>query len=229
MAGPAVLLQSLEHQVEALRTLQAVWGGRKDGAAPHPPCSPAQPFHAQSDGTGQHGPAWLSPGRKTEVAGLGWAWELEKERKAPGRSPEEEEESGDPTALSLGEPRPQQRLQLRLERPETLREKALCSKLSRVVDATMRLVTVEQTFLLPLVQLHSFPLHPKDSIEFRNICSHMALQREGQQFEKDLREAHQCLKMIIEKHICSLAVFPSESYIPARSALRQILQNLLAV
>uniref|UniRef100_A0A8C2U9B6 Deleted in lymphocytic leukemia 7 n=1 Tax=Coturnix japonica TaxID=93934 RepID=A0A8C2U9B6_COTJA len=193
MAGVAVLLQSLEHQAEALRTLQAVWGGREDDAAPHPPCSPSQPFQAQSDGTGQHGSAWLSPGRKTEV------------------------------------PRPQQRLQLRLERPETLREKALCSKLSRVVDATTRLVTVEQTFLLPLVQQHSFPLHPKDSIEFRNICSHMALQREGQQFEKDLHEAHQCLKMIIEKHICSLAVFPSESHIPARSALRQILQNLLAV
>ncbi|XP_015707479.1 leukemia-associated protein 7 [Coturnix japonica] len=229
MAGVAVLLQSLEHQAEALRTLQAVWGGREDDAAPHPPCSPSQPFQAQSDGTGQHGSAWLSPGRKTEVARLGWARELEKERKAPGRSLEEEEESGDPTPLSLGEPRPQQRLQLRLERPETLREKALCSKLSRVVDATTRLVTVEQTFLLPLVQQHSFPLHPKDSIEFRNICSHMALQREGQQFEKDLHEAHQCLKMIIEKHICSLAVFPSESHIPARSALRQILQNLLAV
>ncbi|CAN8196012.1 unnamed protein product, partial [Coccothraustes coccothraustes] len=67
------------------------------------------------------------------------------------------------------------------------------------------------------------------SIELRNICSHTALQREGQQFEKDLLETHQCLKTIIEKLICSLAVFPSDSYIPVRSALRQILQNPLAM
>ncbi|XP_031471618.1 leukemia-associated protein 7 [Phasianus colchicus] len=228
MAGPAALLESLGHQAEALRTLRAVWGGKEDGAATHPPCIPPQLSQAQSDGAGQHGPAWPSPGGRTEVAGLGWVLELEKERKGPGKSPEEEE-GGSPTAVSLGEPRPQQQLQLRLKRPETLREKALCSKLSRVVDATIRLVTAEQTFLLPLVQQHPFPLHPKDSIEFRNICSHMALQREGQQFEKDLHEAHQCLKMIIEKHIYSLAAFPSESYIPVRSALRQILQNLLAM
>lgn len=77
--------------------------------------------------------------------------------------------------------------------------------------------------------LTSFWFCFQDSIEFRNICSHMALQREGQQFEKDLHEAHQCLKTIIEKLIWSLAVFPSEPYIPVRSALRQILQNLLAV
>ena len=164
MAGLAALLESLRHQAEALCTLQAVWGGMEDGAAPHPPCSPPQPSWTQSDGTGQHGPARPSPGEKTEVAGLGWALELEKEeRKASGKSPEEEEESGDLTPFSLGEPRPQQQSQLRLERPETLREKALCSKLSRVVDATTQLVTIEQTFLLPLVQQHPFPLHPKVS------------------------------------------------------------------
>uniref|UniRef100_G1MZS8 Deleted in lymphocytic leukemia 7 n=1 Tax=Meleagris gallopavo TaxID=9103 RepID=G1MZS8_MELGA len=215
MAGPAALLESLGHQAEALRTLWALWGGREDGAATHPPCIPPKLSQVQSDGTGQHGPAWPCPGGKTKVARLGWVSELEKEeRQAPGKSPEEEEEGGGLTPINLGEPRTQQQLQLRLKRPETLREKALCT---------------EQTFLLPLVKQHPFPLHPKDSIEFRNICSHMALQREGQQFEKDLHEAHQCLKMIIEKHICSLAVFPSESYIPVRSALRQILQNLLAM
>ncbi|XP_021240560.1 leukemia-associated protein 7 [Numida meleagris] len=229
MAGLATLLESLGHQAEALHALQAVWGGREDGVAPHPPCSPPQPYQTQSDSTGQHGLVWPSPGGKMEVAGLGWACKLEEERKAPGKSSEDEEKSGDQTPLNLGEPRPQRLSQLRLERPETLREKALRRKLSRVVSATSQLVTVEQTFLLPLVQQHPFPLHPKDSIEFRNICSHMALQREGQQFEKDLHEAHQCLKVIIEKHICSLAIFPSESYIPVRSALRQILQNLLAM
>ncbi|NXC45689.1 LEU7 protein, partial [Penelope pileata] len=229
MAGPAALLESLGHQAEALRTLQAVWGGREAATAPRPPPSPLQPSQAQTNSTRKPGPAWHSPGGETEVAGLGWAWELQEERKAPGKSAEEEEESGDLTPLSPGEPRPQRLSQPRLQRPETLREKALRSKLSRVVGATSQLVTVEQTFLLPLIQQHPFPLHPKDSIEFRNICSHMALQREGQKFEKDLHEAQQCLKMTIEKLLCSLSVFPSASYIPVRYALRQILQHLLAM
>uniref|UniRef100_A0A8C4K672 Deleted in lymphocytic leukemia 7 n=1 Tax=Dromaius novaehollandiae TaxID=8790 RepID=A0A8C4K672_DRONO len=114
-------------------------------------------------------------------------------------------------------------------KPGTLREAALRSKLVRVVGAAAQLVEAEQTLLLPLLQERSFPVHLKDSIEFRNICSRMALQKEGQQFDRDLHEAHQCLKTIIEKLIYSLAVFPSESYIPVRSALRQILQNLLAI
>uniref|UniRef100_A0A8B9ERF4 Deleted in lymphocytic leukemia 7 n=1 Tax=Anser cygnoides TaxID=8845 RepID=A0A8B9ERF4_ANSCY len=207
MVGPAVLLESLEHQAGALRTLQLVWGGREAATASRLPLSPSQPSMAQTSSTG---PARYSPGGEMDVARLG-------------------KESGDLTPLSPSESRPHMLSQPRLVRNETLREVALRSKLSRVVDATSRLIEVEQTLLLPLIQKHPFPLHPKDSIEFRNICSHMALQREGQQFEKDLHEAHQCLKTIIEKLIWSLAVFPSEPYIPVRSALRQILQNLLAM
>nr|XP_047924291.1 leukemia-associated protein 7 [Anser cygnoides] len=212
MVGPAVLLESLEHQAGALRTLQLVWGGREAATASRLPLSPSQPSMAQTSSTG---PARYSPGGEMD--------------RALGKTPEEEEESGDLTPLSPSESRPHMLSQPRLVRNETLREVALRSKLSRVVDATSRLIEVEQTLLLPLIQKHPFPLHPKDSIEFRNICSHMALQREGQQFEKDLHEAHQCLKTIIEKLIWSLAVFPSEPYIPVRSALRQILQNLLAM
>uniref|UniRef100_A0A8B9QPS2 Deleted in lymphocytic leukemia 7 n=1 Tax=Anas platyrhynchos TaxID=8839 RepID=A0A8B9QPS2_ANAPL len=197
MAGPAALLESLEHQAGALHTLRLVCRGREAATASHLPLSPPQPSLPQTS--------------------------------TLGKTPEEDEESGDLTPLSPGEPRPHRLSQPGLVRNETLREMALRSKLSRVVDATSRLIEVEQTLLLPLIQQHPFPLHPKDSIEFRNICSHMALQREGQQFEKDLHEAHQCLKTIIEKLIWSLAVFPSEPYIPVRSALRQILQNLLAM
>uniref|UniRef100_A0A8B9BLM9 Deleted in lymphocytic leukemia 7 n=1 Tax=Anser brachyrhynchus TaxID=132585 RepID=A0A8B9BLM9_9AVES len=209
MVGPAVLLESLEHQAGALRTLQLVWGGREAATASRLPLSPSQPSMAQTSSTGRPGPARYSPGGEMDVARLG--------------------QSGDLTPLSPSESRPHMLSQPRLVRNETLREVALRSKLSRVVDATSWLIEVEQTLLLPLIQKHPFPLHPKDSIEFRNICSHMALQREGQQFEKDLHEAHQCLKTIIEKLIWSLAVFPSEPYIPVRSALRQILQNLLAM
>ncbi|KFP19159.1 leukemia-associated protein 7 [Egretta garzetta] len=216
MAGLASLLVSVGHQAGALRTLRAA-------AAPHPPRSPLQPSHTQAFSVSRSGPAWHSLGEETEVSEPGGAQDLEEERKAPGKSPKEGEESGELSPLSPGGPRPG------LARRETLREMALRSKMSRLVEATSRLVQVEQTLLLPLLQQHPLPLHPKDSIEFRNICSRMALQREGQQFERDLHEAHQCLKTIIEKLICSLAVFPSDSYIPVRSALRQILQNLLAM
>ncbi|NWJ02452.1 LEU7 protein, partial [Crypturellus undulatus] len=111
----------------------------------------------------------------------------------------------------------------------TLREVAACSRLARVVAVATRLVEAEQTLLLPLLTERPFPVHLKDSVEFRNICIHMASQKEGVQFDRDLYEAHQCLKTIIEKLICSLAAFPSESYIPARASLRQILQNLLTI
>ncbi|NXT40286.1 LEU7 protein, partial [Pelecanoides urinatrix] len=222
MAGPAALLVSIRHQAAALCTLQAA-------AGPHPPRSPPQPSHIQPFSAGRSGPAGQSPGEETEVSGPGGAQELEEERKAPGKSPKEGEESGDLSSLSPGEPSPERLARPGLARQETLREMALRSKMSRLIEATSRFVQVEQTLLLPLLQQHPLPLHPKDSIEFRNICSHMALQREGQQFERDLHEAHQCLKTIIEKLICSLAVFPSDSYIPVRSALRQILQNLLAM
>ncbi|NWU66814.1 LEU7 protein, partial [Pterocles burchelli] len=207
MAGPATLLVSIAHQARALRTLQAA-------AAPHPLCTPPQPSHTQTFSTSRSGPARHSPGG---------AQELEEERKAPWKSPKEGEEGGDLSPPSPGEPRAE-----RLARRETLRERALHSKMSRLAEATSQLVQVEQTLLLPLLQQHPLPLHPKDSIEFTNICSHMILQREGQQFERDLHEAHQCLKTIVEKLISSLAAFPSDSYIPVQSALRQILQNLLA-
>ncbi|NXL09025.1 LEU7 protein, partial [Mesembrinibis cayennensis] len=222
MASPATLLVSVRHQAGALRTLQAA-------AGPHPPRSPPQPSHTQTFSASRSGTAWHSLGEEVDVSKPGGAQKLEEDRKAPGKSPKEGEESGDLSPLSPGKPRPERLAQPGLARRETLREMALRSKMSRLVEATSQLVQVEQTLLLPLLQQHPLPLHPKDSIEFRNICSHMALQREGQQFERDLHEAHQCLKTIIEKLIRSLAVFPSDSYIPVRSALREILQNLLAM
>ncbi|XP_074838795.1 leukemia-associated protein 7 [Carettochelys insculpta] len=111
-------------------------------------------------------------------------------------------------------------------RPQTLTQIAVHSMLSRIVASTSQLVSVEQTLLLPLFQEHPFPIHLKDSVEFRNICSHMALQLEGQQFDRDLHAAHRCLRSIVEKLIHSLAVSPSDVYATAKASLRQILQNL---
>ncbi|NXE59083.1 LEU7 protein, partial [Calcarius ornatus] len=149
------------------------------------------------------------------------------EKKALGKSPKEGEESGD-LPLSPGEPQPGRLAQPRLERCETLQGMALHRKMSLLTEATSHLLHV-QHLLFPLPQRNPLPPHPSDSTELRNICSNTALQREGQQFEKDLLEAHQCLKTITEKLICSLAVFPSDSYILVRCALRQILQNPLAM
>ncbi|NXN47072.1 LEU7 protein, partial [Rhinoptilus africanus] len=222
MAGPATLLVSIGHQAGALHILWAT-------AAPHPPSSPPQPSHTETFSASRSVPAWHSPGEEREVSEPGRARELQEERKAPGKIPKEGEESGKLSSLSPDEPRPEKVARPGLERHETLREMALRNKMSRLIEATSWLVQVEQTLLLPLLQQHPLSLHPKDSIEFRNICSHMALQREEKQFERDLYEAHQCLKTIIEKLICSLPVFPSDTYIRVRYALRQILQNLLAM
>ncbi|KFV93488.1 Leukemia-associated protein 7 [Eurypyga helias] len=224
MASPAALLVSIRHQAGALYTLRVA-------AAPRPPHSPLPPSHTQTFSASRPGPARHSLGEETEVSEPGGAQELEEERQAPWKSPVEGDKSGDLTVPSPGEPRPEKLAWPGSTRHETLREMALLSKLSRLAEATSQLVQVERALLLPLLQQHPLPLHPKLSnlIEFRNICSHMALQREGQQFERDLHEAHQCLKTIIEKLICSLAVFPLDSCIPVRAALRQILKNLLAV
>ncbi|NXI80942.1 LEU7 protein, partial [Rhipidura dahli] len=212
MAGSGALLLSVRYQAGALLILWAA-------AAPQLPHS----RHTQTSSTSRSGPARHRPGEEGEISKHGGAQRLEGERRALGKSPKDGEECGD-LSLSPSEPRPGRLAQPRLERCEALQETALCSKKSLLVAETSHLLHVEH-LLLPLLQQHPLPLHPT---LIRNICSHMALQREGQQFEKDLHEAHQCLKTIIEKLICSLAVFPSDSYIPVRSALRQILQNPLA-
>ncbi|NXY46967.1 LEU7 protein, partial [Ceuthmochares aereus] len=218
MANSAGFFASIGHQAGGLRTLQAV-------AACHSPRSPPKPSHTQTFSASRFNPGWCTPGEEMEVSRAGGTQEVEEERKAPGKSPKVGNVSGDLTPL----PRPERLAWPGLTRHETLRERALRSKLFRLLEATSWLVQIEQTVLLPLLQQHPLSFRPKDSIEFRNICTRMALQREEQQFERDLHEAHQCLKTIIEKLICSLAVVPSDSYIPIRSALRQILQNLLAM
>ncbi|XP_010581737.1 PREDICTED: leukemia-associated protein 7 [Haliaeetus leucocephalus] len=144
MAGPAALLVSIGHQAGALRALRAV-------AAPHPPRSPPQPSHTETSGTGRSGPVRCSPGEEMEMREPGGAQKPEEERRAAGKSRKEGEESGDSSP-----PSPE-----RLVRRGTLRETALCSKMSRLVEATSRLVQVEETLLLPLLQQHPLPLLPK--------------------------------------------------------------------
>ncbi|XP_044521986.1 leukemia-associated protein 7 [Gracilinanus agilis] len=144
----------------------------------------------------------------------------------PRAEREEKEGGGGPAAGRAGDeggavPEPRDSGQCELARL------AVRTVLARVVESTSQLVRVEQTILSPLHQELNFPIHLKDSVEFRNICSHMALQLEGHYFDRDLNTAYQCLKSIIKKLIRSLRSLQSDSCAVACTALRQILQSLL--
>uniref|UniRef100_A0A8C2V110 Deleted in lymphocytic leukemia 7 n=1 Tax=Chinchilla lanigera TaxID=34839 RepID=A0A8C2V110_CHILA len=201
MTSPAPLVASISHQLVALQTLQLLqqeWGW---GDGPRAPGNPRDPDHVPTAAPSSSGPmrALL--------------------RDTGACSPEAEEVRGAEGGAEL--------LPFAPDRgPCTLARMAMRSALARVVDSTSELVNVEQTLLGPLQQERSFPIHLKDSVEFRNICSHLALQIEGQQFDRDLNAAHQCLKTIVKKLIQSLANLPSDAHMVACASLRQILQNL---
>uniref|UniRef100_A0A671G6J2 Deleted in lymphocytic leukemia 7 n=1 Tax=Rhinolophus ferrumequinum TaxID=59479 RepID=A0A671G6J2_RHIFE len=191
--------------LQTLQLLQQEWGWGDGPGAPREPAGPGSCVYRLS---ARSGPLRARPG----LGRMG----------GPGRrasSPEVEVVRGAEGGAELL-PFPRGR------GPCTLARMAMRSALARVVDSTSELVSVEQTLLGPLQQERSFPIHLKDSVEFRNICSHLALQIEGQQFDRDLNAAHQCLKTIVKKLIQSLANLPSDAHVVACASLRQILQNL---
>ncbi|CAM4374785.1 unnamed protein product [Lepidochelys olivacea] len=229
MARSVPLCVSLNHQLVALQTLQLLHHQQQGEDAR--PCHPHYKLDQASSllSTGMSGPALHDMGQGLEASRSSRVQEQEEGRRAASKTSEEEEgeeECGSQAPSNPGEPGPKDSRQLDPARPRTLTQIAVHSMLSRIVDSTSQLVRVEQTLLLPLFQEHPFPIHLKDSVEFRNICRHMALQLEGQRFDRDLHAAHQCLRNIIKKLMHSLAVFPSDLYAIAQASLRQILQNL---
>ncbi|XP_025730308.1 leukemia-associated protein 7 [Callorhinus ursinus] len=218
MASPAPLVASISHQMVALQTLQLLqqeWGW---GDGPGDPGILRDSDHVSAAPARRTGPrrARPGPGREEGVGGRG---ARNGGSGARASSPEVEVVRGAEGGAELL-PFPRGR------GPCTLAQMAMRSALARVVDSTSELVSVEQTLLGPLQQERSFPIHLKDSVEFRNICSHLALQIQGQQFDRDLNAAHQCLKTIVKKLIQSLANLPSDAHVVACASLRQILQNL---
>ncbi|XP_058132763.1 leukemia-associated protein 7 [Dasypus novemcinctus] len=211
MASPAPLVASISHQMVALQTLQLLqqeWGW---GDGPGAPGRLRDPPHVAAAPARRPGPmrAQPEPGREEGAAGS-----------RPGGGPGVE-------AVARGAEGGAELLPAPRDRgPRTLAQMAMRSALARVVASTSELVSVEQTLLGPLLQERAFPVHLKDSVEFRNICSHLALQIEGQQFDRDLNAAHQCLKTIVKKLIQALANLPSDAHVVACASLRQILQNL---
>ncbi|XP_008591873.1 PREDICTED: leukemia-associated protein 7 [Galeopterus variegatus] len=216
MASPAPLVASISHQMVALQTLQLLqqeWGWGDGPRAPgslrdldHVSAAPARRSAPMRAGPGPGREERGGEGRSSGTGARASSCEVEVVRGAEG-------------GAEL-RPFPRDR------GPCTLARMAMRSALARVVDSTSELVSGEQTLLGPLQQERPFPIHLKDSVEFRNICSHLALQIEGQQFDRDLNAAHQCLKTIVKKLIQSLANLPSDAHMVACASLRQILQNL---
>ncbi|XP_071990607.1 leukemia-associated protein 7 [Engystomops pustulosus] len=79
----------------------------------------------------------------------------------------------------------------------TLAQKASRNRLSRVVQSTLSLLVLEQNILDHLCLDHQLSMQVKDSIEFRNLCTHMALQTDDRRFDQDLNLAQECLTTII--------------------------------
>ncbi|KAM4699018.1 leukemia-associated protein 7 [Discoglossus pictus] len=111
-------------------------------------------------------------------------------------------------------------------RPFTLAEIASRNRLCRVTSSTAQLLSVEQNMLNNQDMENHLTIQLKDSIEFRNICTHMALQVEGRQFDRDLSAAQQCIRTITTDLLQSLRSLSSDFHKTASADLRQILQNL---
>ncbi|KAE8627164.1 hypothetical protein XENTR_v10006892 [Xenopus tropicalis] len=108
----------------------------------------------------------------------------------------------------------------------TLAQMASQNRLSRVTNSTAQLLLVEQNMLQHLPPERPLGIQLKDSIEFRNICTHMALQEEDRKFDKDVNEAQQCLRTIITNLITALLALNSEFCAAAAEDLRSILKKL---
>ncbi|XP_069496243.1 leukemia-associated protein 7 [Ambystoma mexicanum] len=240
--GP--LLTSMGHQMVALTTLKHLQQKKGVGSE----CASA---HAMAQ-DGGHAPAMAQDGGNIcDMAQDGgheshmtcnWGTRTDGESngsvlgcppsKAPAQSPHGQPQLPEPAQTqrlkSLTDRGPAQLPPRRGSGPgtRTLAERATDNRLSRVTDLTSQLLSVEQNLLCPLAENLPFSIHLKDSIEFRNICSHMAMQLEGQHFDRDLLAAHHCLKTIVKKLIQSLAAHPLDSHNDARSALTDILQNI---
>lgn len=106
----------------------------------------------------------------------------------------------------------------------TLAQKASRNRLSRVAKSTLSLLVVEENILDHLD--HQFPVQLKDSIEFRNICTHMALQTDDRRFDQDLNLAQECLTAIITNMTWDITNKTCDFCETVQEQLKRILQKL---
>ncbi|KAM9675022.1 LOW QUALITY PROTEIN: leukemia-associated protein 7 [Dama dama] len=209
--SPAPLEASTGHQMVALHTLQLLqqeWGS---GDRPGAPGSPHDLDHVPTAPACRSGPGLAGPRRGREEEG-GSRGDQESGPREQASSPEVGAVRGAEGGAEL------------LGFPGGREPCTLAGDAQRAGPRSWSEWS-RQRLLGPLQQ-ERFPIRLKDSVEFRNICSHLALQTEGQQFDRDLNAAHQCLKTIVKKPIQSLANLPSDAHMVASASWRQILQNL---
>ncbi|XP_024299534.1 leukemia-associated protein 7 [Oncorhynchus tshawytscha] len=86
----------------------------------------------------------------------------------------------------------------------TIAEKARESVITQLIDILTQILTVEEEISHSLFQdLRTF-LHPKESIELRNICVRMAMRDSDCQKDRDLRDLRDCLKAMVDSLVSSL-------------------------
>ncbi|XP_069614976.1 leukemia-associated protein 7 isoform X1 [Ranitomeya imitator] len=108
----------------------------------------------------------------------------------------------------------------------TLAQKASRNRLSRVAQSTLSLLVVEENILDHLSLDHEFTMQLKDSVEFRNICTHMSLQTDDRKFDQDLNLAQECLSTIITKMTWKMTNKPCDYCESVREQLKLLLQKL---
>ncbi|XP_068121162.1 leukemia-associated protein 7 isoform X2 [Hyperolius riggenbachi] len=108
----------------------------------------------------------------------------------------------------------------------TLAQRASRSRLSRVARSILELLLVEENMMEHVPLDHQFTMQIKDSIEFRNICTHMALQTDDRRFDQDLDSAQECLMQIITNMTWDVSAKTCDFCQTAQEQLKQILQKL---
>ncbi|KAG2457308.1 LEU7 protein, partial [Polypterus senegalus] len=106
----------------------------------------------------------------------------------------------------------------------TLAQKGREGLLSRLAEVASEIIR-EQQSLLELPQTQNILVHPKQSIELRNICSRMALQVKTIHADRNLKDLQDCLKSIAETLLSSLSNSSTEQHKLAARNLGKMLSS----
>ncbi|XP_066563658.1 leukemia-associated protein 7 [Amia ocellicauda] len=104
----------------------------------------------------------------------------------------------------------------------TLAQKAREGTFTRLHEILSQLISVEQDMCGFVSREDGMILHPKDSIELRNICRRMATSPEGCHSDMALKELRDCLKAIVDSLLLSLRICKSLLHTQARGKLTGI-------
>ncbi|XP_051781722.1 leukemia-associated protein 7 [Erpetoichthys calabaricus] len=106
----------------------------------------------------------------------------------------------------------------------TLAQKGREGLLSRLAEVASEVIR-EQQSLIELPQTQNILVHPKQSIELKNICSRMALQVKTSHTDRNLKDLRDCLKSIAETLLSSLSNSSTEQQKLAARNLGKMLSS----